>query len=77
MDNSTLVAINQEVYRRFPEIKGVKPRLQKVDRNLLLIYQVKVNLPNDRTVNHSVELNRNIRVVLNEQNEIIKISSSR
>jgi hypothetical protein len=77
MDNITLSAINQEVYRRFPEIRGVKPRLQKLERNILLIYQAKVNLPAENVPSHSLILTRSIRVVLNERNEIVKISSSR
>jgi hypothetical protein len=77
MDNTTLTTINQEVYRRFPEIRGVKPRLQKLDRNILLIYQVKVNIPDEKVSNHTVALNRSIRVVLNDRYEILKISSSR
>jgi hypothetical protein len=77
MDNNTLSAINQEVYKRFPEVRGVKPSLQKLERNTLLIYQARVNLPDEKARNHTVALNRSIRVVVNEGNEIIKISSSR
>ncbi len=71
MEKTTLAKINQEVYHRFHEFRGVKPRLQKSGQNTLLIYQTQVNLDGDKT------LTRSVRVVVNEQDEIIKISTSR
>jgi hypothetical protein len=71
MDHSLLPPINQEVYRRFPELRGVKPSLQKLAQNTLLIYQGLVTLPGNKS------LQRNVRVVVNEQGKIIKISTSR
>jgi len=71
MDNSNLSLINQVVYERFPELRGVKPRLQKLDRNTLLTYQSKVNLSTEKS------LYRSVRVVVNERGEIVKISTSR
>lgn len=71
MDNPSLNSINQVVYQRFPELRGIKPRIQKQEKNTLLTYQAKLALPDERTINRSV------RVVISERGEIIKISSSR
>jgi hypothetical protein len=71
MEARSISAINQEVYRRFPELKGVKPRLQKIDRNTLLLYQAEINLPEQKS------LHRSVRVVVNERGEILKMSTSR
>lgn len=71
MDNPSLNSINQVVYQRFPELRGVKPRIQKQEKNTLLTYQAKITLPDEHTINRSV------RVVVSERGEIIKISSSR
>jgi hypothetical protein len=71
MDTNSIDSINQEVYKRFPELLGVKPKLQKLERNILLIYQTQVRLPDA----HS--LNRSVRVVADDQGKIVKISTSR
>ncbi|MCU0488731.1 MAG: hypothetical protein MUE67_07245 [Anaerolineales bacterium] len=71
MDHTLLTPINQEVYRRFPELRGVKPSMQKLAQNTLLIYQSLVSLPGNKT------LQRSVRVVVNEQGKIVKISTSR
>ena len=71
MDNHSISLINQEVYRRFPELKGSKPKIQKMDGNTLLVYKTQVHLSDQKTINRSV------RVVVNERGEIIKLSTSR
>lgn len=71
MDHTLLHPINQEVYRRFPELRGVKPKMQKLAENTLLIYQSQVCLPDNKL------LQRSVRVVVNEQGKIVKISTSR
>jgi hypothetical protein len=71
MDSSTLSSINQQVYQRFPDLKGVKPRMQKVDRNTLLTYQKQVTLAEQKTIKRSV------RVVVDENGRIVKISTSK
>ncbi len=71
MDHLLLPPINQEVYRRFPELRGVKPSMQKIAQNTLLIYQSQVILPGNKA------LQRSVRVVVNEQGKIVKISTSR
>jgi hypothetical protein len=71
MDSSTLTSINQEVYQRFPDLKGVKPRMQKVDRNTLLTYQKQVILAEQKTIHRSV------RVVVDENGRIVKITTSK
>ena len=71
MDAPSITNINKEVYKRFPEFNGIKPKVQKLDRNFLLIYQTQVRMPDARN------LYRSIRVVVDEHGEIVKISTSR
>jgi len=71
MDAPSITNINKEVYKRFPEFNGIKPKVQKLDRNFLLIYQTQVRMPDARN------LYRSIRVVVDEYGEIVKISTSR
>jgi len=71
MDAPSITNINKEVYKRFPEFNGIKPKVQKLDRNFLLIYQTQVRIPDARN------LYRSIRVVVDEHGEIVKISTSR
>ena len=71
MDSAALARINAEVYRRFPEFQGVKPQARKVDRNTLLTYRITIELADNK------KLNRSMRVVVDDQDRIIKISTSR
>lgn len=71
MESHSISKINQEVYHRFPELKGTKPKIQKMDATTLLVYKTQVHLPDGKI------LNRSVRVVANERGEIIKMSTSR
>jgi hypothetical protein len=81
MNRELLQAINQEVYRRFPEVKDKRPKIQRQDisasRSIaknptyLLIYQGQVTTANQKI------LPRVVRVVASEQGKILKISTSR
>lgn len=81
MNRDLLQAINQEVYRRFPEVKDRRPKIQKQEvaafraivksPTYLLIYQGQA-----LTVGKKV-LPRLVRVVVNEQGKILKMSTSR
>lgn len=66
-----LSEINQQIYRRFPEIDGVRPKSSVQGNNTLLIYQATVHLADGKT------LNRTIRVVIDEYGNILKTSTSR
>jgi hypothetical protein len=71
MNSAALTKINAEVYRRFPELEGVKPQTKKLDQNTLLIYQQTIDLAGKK------KLNRTVRVVVDDQNQIMKVSTSR
>ncbi len=87
MDSKTLKHVSSLVYRQFPEMAGVQPklRLQKAPENVktarpngptngptyLLTYQTKVSLQNGKS------MPRYVRVVLNPQGDILKITTSR
>jgi hypothetical protein len=81
MEQALIKAINQEVYRRFPEVKGKRPKVQvqQLSKNrainkaktYLLIYSSQVQTSSNAT------LSRIVRVVVNASGEILKISTSR
>lgn len=81
MNAEILQSINQEVYRRFPEVKGKRPRVQaqeisearkiNKEKTYLLIYTSQVITASQKS------MPRLVRVVANEQGKILKISTSR
>ncbi len=81
MNADVIHTINQEIYRRFPEVKGKKPRVQPQSiastrqiakaKTYLLIYQGQVVTADRKT------MPRMVRVVADEQGKILKISTSR
>jgi hypothetical protein len=81
MNQDLIKAINQEVYRRFPDFSGVRPKVQsqraaKADAKpgeagFLLTYQTSVE------VQGSKRLPRWVRVVVSPQGKIQKITTSR
>jgi hypothetical protein len=77
MDQSALSSINRQVYQRFPELTGVKPRIKKQDVNTLLTYQGEVKISGSQQSGSLKSMARIVRVVVNPQNVIIKISTSR
>lgn len=77
MDQAALSSINRQVYQRFPELAGVKPRLKKVADNTLLTYQSEVKISASGAKGSVQSMARVVRVVVNPRNEIVKISTSR
>ena len=81
MDQDKIKTINKEVYRRFPEIKGKKPKVQILRlstkrgpdqaKTYLLVYGSQVS-----TSTHQV-LPRMVRVVATEEGVIVKITTSK
>jgi len=81
--------INQTIWRQYPEFQGVKPSVRAATQSgssgaagkfgglklqepaFTLTYQSKVSLPGGKS------LSRWVRVSLNAQGEILKISSSK
>jgi hypothetical protein len=81
MDQEIIRKINKEVYRRFPEIKGKKPKIQLMKstekknngrpQSYLLVYGSQVSTSTGQS------MSRMVRVVATEAGEIIKITTSK
>lgn len=80
IERSLIKAINLQIYKRFPEVSGKNPRIQKrksdqpqtqEKQTYLLTYNGQVQLSAERL------LPRSIRVVVDEDGNILKITTSR
>lgn len=77
MKTETVQEISKQVYRRFPEFKGIKPKVrsqqtaQAASHTYLLIYATRARLAEDKF------LERWVRVVADDAGKIIKISTSK
>ena len=67
--------ISEEVYRKHPDIKGVKPKITPREgestEDTLLVYQKKVSGPGGK------KINRIVRAVADGKGKIKKISTSK
>lgn len=79
MNQDVLRSITQEIYRRFPEVKGAVPQVRQqpgaprdsATQIYLLTYQSRVKTADQKT------LVRRVRVTVNEQGKMLKVSTSR
>jgi hypothetical protein len=85
MDSKVLQTVSQEIYRRFPELHGRRPRVQAVkpgqgradggtmpaEAKHLLVFSGRAATTTGKQMPFIV------RVVINDQGKILKISSSR
>ena len=85
MDPKVVQTISQEIYHRFPDLRGRKPRIQAVKpgqarpaglpsnngARYLLVYSGRVATSTGKQMPY------NVRVVVDEQGNILKISTSR
>jgi hypothetical protein len=77
MKKEILQKVSQNIYRRFPELKGRKPRVQRQPNrntgasNYMLIFRGQVNTADNRI------LPRWVRVLVNERGKILRITTSR
>jgi len=71
----TIDKISNEVYRKYPDLKGVKPKVTPREgvksSDTLLVYQKKVSGPGGKSIN------RIVRAVADESGKIKKISTSK
>lgn len=67
--------ISEEVYRKHPDLKGVKPKIAPREGDpaddTLLVYQKKVSGPGGKSIN------RIVRAVADKNGKIKKISTSK
>jgi hypothetical protein len=71
----TIDKISNEVYRKYPDLKGVKPKVTPREgvksSDTLLVYQKKVSGPGGKSIN------RIVRAVADESGKVKKISTSK
>lgn len=70
MTKTALAKVNRTVYRRFPEMRGVRPKMRKRQPFIRLIYTAKAETADGR------EMTRTVRVIATAQGKIFKITTS-
>ena len=71
MDSAAINKVCQSVYTRVPALQGVKPKVSPQGSRYLLIFTKTNTLPTGKA------LEQTVRVVADEEGNIIKMSSSR
>jgi hypothetical protein len=72
MDNHALQSICDQIYSRFPEVKGVRPKVSSyTGTQVLLIFTGKATTADGKS------LSRTVRVVASEDGKIGKVTTSR
>lgn len=72
MDSKLIDVINKQVYRKFPEVNGVKPvASSRPGEQVLLVYKGSALTPDGRS------MPRAVRVVADAQGKIIKMTTSK
>jgi hypothetical protein len=81
MDAKLIKAISNQIYRRFPEVSGSQPKVTArpdpqakslpKTRTFLLTYRGSVKAPDGKSIP------RVVRVIINEQGRILKMTTSR
>lgn len=75
MNSKSIHAINQQIYRQFPEVSGARPKVtqQKASgaANYLLTFNGRGEGPGGRS------FKRTVRVIADESGRILKVTTSR
>lgn len=71
MEPRNLSSICQEIYRQFPEVKGVSPRITERPEGHLLIFKGSVRTSDGHN------LPRTVRAVVDKNGKIIKLTTSK
>ena len=72
MSNELIEKVNREIYKKFPNMAGINPKItQQPGNKILLIYKSSGELPGGKTLSQA------IRVVVDSNGEVCKITSSR
>ena len=72
MDEKAINQVCQSVYRKFPELRGVKPSVKsQTTGNFLLVFSGSAKAEDGKTIS------RTVRVTASESGKIIKLSTSR
>lgn len=75
MDAKTLDSICEQVYRKFPEVDGVRPKLQSVSKGTAS--QHVLIFTSHATTENGKSLTRIVRVVITPEGKILKMSTSK
>ena len=72
LEKSMIDKVCETVYRKFPEVKGCRPKIQaRPNDQYLLIYKGEVELGSGKT------MKRIVRAVVDKKGKVIKITTSR
>lgn len=75
MDAKTLSSICDQVYHRFPEVNGVRPKLQSMSKGQvsqhILIFSKQASGADGKSIQ------RVVRVVVSSEGNIVKMSTSK
>lgn len=72
MDAKTISAVCKQVYSKFPEVNGAKPKVKaQTEDSYLMIFEGSGTAPNGATIR------RTVRAVVTASGKIIKLTTSR
>lgn len=72
MDKKSVAAVCEKIYKQFPEMKGIQPIIKPQGNDItLLIFH------NTFQTSNGQNIQRTVRVVVNQDGKIIKITTSR
>jgi hypothetical protein len=72
MDRELMKKVCEQIYKRFPDVKGSKPKVRSYDQDQsLLIFQGQGTTADGRSIP------RTVRVVVNPAGKIKKVTTSR
>jgi hypothetical protein len=72
MDDKTLASVCKQVYQKYPEVQGVRPKVKaQPGESTLLVFQAKAQTASGQT------LPRTVRVTVSAAGKITKMSTSK
>jgi hypothetical protein len=72
MDSKTIASVCKQVYQKFPEVRGSKPKMKpQTSETTLFIFEGKATAADGRVIQ------RTIRAVVNGAGKITKLTTSR
>jgi hypothetical protein len=77
MKTETVQVISKKIYRRFPEFKGVKPKVRSQQNSKTDTQTYLLTFATRAKVSEEHFLERWVRVVVDESGKIIKVSTSK
>jgi len=75
MDAKTLGQVCEQVYRKYPEVQGVRPKLQPLSKGP--VSQHVLIFSSHATSSSGQNIPRVVRVVVNGEGKIVKMSTSK